>query len=137
MNGSLCIRGHPLLNPAGFGQVLHQPHPLIFLLLSLRGSTGAFCFLFGPITILASMASTSRSAPSPPSFFFWLRRQLLSWIRNGCFVYFGHLISSKCIVKHCLVTSIAMATTFFVIWIKTPMQIYSVITQGLLSNPQQ
>ena len=63
---------------------------------------GAFCFLFDLITILASAVaqglSVSRSAPSPPSSSFWPQRQLLSWIWNGCFVYFGHLISSECIV---------------------------------------
>ena len=79
MNGSLCIKGHPLLNPAGFGQVLDQPHPLILLLLSPRGDAEDFCFSFSPITILASAAvrglSAFRSVPSPSSSF-WPRRRL-------------------------------------------------------------
>ena len=89
----------------------HQPHPLLFLFLSLYSSTGAFCFLFRPISILASAVvrglSTSRSATSPPSSF-WPRRHLLSRIQNGRFVYFRRLISVECIVKHCLATNIAM-----------------------------
>ena len=123
MNGSLCIRGHPLLNPAGFDQVLDQLHPLIFLLLSPRGSAEDFCFLFGPITILASAAvrglSASRLVPSPPSSF-WPWRHLLSRIQRGCFAYFRRLVCVECIIKHCLTISIAMyyQTLFLVILIK-------------------
>ena len=122
-NGGLCIKGHPLLNPAGFGQVLDQPHPLLFLLLSPRGGAEDFCFLFGPITILASTAvrrlSASRSVPSPPSSF-WPRRHLLSRIQRGRFAYFRRLVSMECIVKHCLTTRIVIyyQTPFLVIFIK-------------------
>ena len=116
MNGSLHIWGHPLLNPTGFGQALHPPHPLLFFLLGLCSSTGAFCFLFSPVSILASMAargiSASHSAPSSPSPSFW--RHFLLWVRNGRFAYFGLLISSECIVKHCYVK----LNTFLVILIK-------------------
>ena len=120
MNG----RGHPLLNPAGFGQALHQPHPLIFLFLSLCGSTGAFCFLFGPITIFASAVargvSASRSAPSPPSSSFWasttasvldpewMLRLLRKSYKLG--MYRKTLLGNK----HCYV----MPNTFLVILIK-------------------
>ena len=51
--------------------LLVRPHPH----LSLCGSSGAFCFSFNPIPILASVAVqglfASRSAPSPPSSPFW------------------------------------------------------------------
>ena len=59
--------GAPLLNPAGFGQALDQPHPLPLLFHSPYDGAEDFCFSFGPISILASVAvrgfSASRSAP--------------------------------------------------------------------------
>ena len=116
-------QGAPLLNLARFGQVLDQPHPLLFLLLNPHGGAEDFCFSFGPITILASAAvrglSASHSVPSPHSSF-WPRRHLLSRIQHGRFAYFRRLISVECIVKHCLTTSIAMyyQTPFLVILIK-------------------
>ena len=79
---------YPWWQHGGF-LLLVQPHHH----LGLYGSSGLFA---------------SRLAPSPLSSPFWPQRQLLSWIRNGCFVYFGYLISLECIVKHCLVTSIVM-----------------------------
>ena len=112
MNGSVCLRGHPLLNPTGFGQAPYQPHPLLFLFLSPYSNTWAFYFLFSPISILASTTvrglSASCSSPSPPSSF-WPRRHLLSWIQNGRFAYFGRLIGVECIIN------VAWKQAFYVI----------------------
>ena len=120
MNGSLCIRGRSLLNPAGFGQALHQPHPLIFLLLSHCSSTGVFCFSFGPIPILAPEVvrglSASRSAPSPS--WPWRHFSVLDpeWTLRLLRTSYRRVMYCKTLFdnKHCYV----MRNTFLVILIK-------------------
>ena len=106
-SSSLSPSSWPSWQRRGF-LLLVRPHPH----LGLGGSLGAFCFSFGPIPILASVAvrglSASLLAPSPPSSPFWPLWKLLSWIRNICFIYFGCFVSSECIIKHCLATSSAM-----------------------------
>ena len=101
MNGSLLTGGHFLLNLAGFGQVLDQPHPFLFLILIPRGGVGDLCFSFSPISILTSTAirglSASCSVPSPPSSF-WPRRHLLSRIQHERFTYFSCIVNTFLVI---------------------------------------
>ena len=132
LNGSLYIRGHPLLNHVGVSQALHQPHPLLFSLFGLCGSMEVFCFSFSPISILASTAarglSASRSAPSPswplrqPEGFLLLVQPHLHICLCGSPRAFclGCTVGLECIVKLGLVSSITYVTpnTFYVQLIK-------------------
>ena len=114
-------QGAPLLNLAGFGQVLDQPHPLLFLLFSPYGGAEDFCFSFSPITILASAAvrgfSASCSAPSPPSSPL-PQRHLSSRIQHERFAYFRFFISRNVSLNIAWQQALRLPNTFLVILLK-------------------
>ena len=72
----------PLLNPVGFSQALHQPHPLLFLLLGLCGSTGAFCFSFNPITTFFFLFASAAASVLDPE---WMLRLLWTFYKFGMY----------------------------------------------------